>query len=273
MLTMVTIDGPRGTLYLPLTDATAGYVVKEIQGLDPVKATLSSSTLATMDGAIFQNARREPRNITMIIGLESDYVTNDVAGLRDNLYAYLMPKGIITFSLYDRPGGVFARTVAVVENVDNNMFTSDPEINVSLMCYDPDLYAPDTTVLQSTSSIDGDTTMIDYPGTTDTGITLDITVPVVSGEVRIVNTRPDGITMQTRVAGNFVVGDQLTIDTNPGSKRVAIRRSGVDVSGLYLLDKTSSWVALQQGTNQFTVYFNGAPTPYTVRYIVKYGGF
>jgi hypothetical protein len=273
MLTMVTVDGPRGTLYLPLTDASAGYVVKDIQGLDPVKATMTSSTLATMDGAIFQNVRRETRNITMTIGLESDYVTNTVAGLRTNLYAYLMPKGIVTFSVYDRPGGVFARTVAVVESVDNNMFTSDPEINISLICFDPDLYAPDVTVLQSTSDPNGDLTMIDYPGTSDTGITLDITVPVVSGEVRIVNTRPDAVTQIFRVAGNFTVGDQLTIDTNPGSKKVRIKRAGVDMSGLYLLDKTSNWISLQEGVNQFAVFFNGAPTPYTVRYIVKYGGF
>lgn len=273
MLTMVTVDGPRGTLYLPLTDASQGYVVKDIQGLDPVKATLSSSTLATMDGAIFQNARREPRNITMTIGLESDYVSNTVADLRTNLYAYLMTKGIVTFSLYKDPGEPFAKTVAIVEDVNNNMFTTDPEINVSLMCYDPDLYAPSETVLQSTSDPDGDLTQLYYPGTSETGITLDITVPSISGEVRIVNTRPDTVQQMLRVAGNFVVGDQLTIDTNPGTKRVGIKRSGIAISGLYLLDKTSSWISLQEGTNQFQVYYNGAPTPYTVRYIVKYGGF
>lgn len=272
MLNAITIDGPRGTLYLPLSDTSQGYVVKDIQGLDPVKATLTSSVLATMDGAIFQNSRREPRNITMSIGLESDYVTNDVAGLRTNLYAYLMPKGIVTLGIY-RDSDLWARTAAVVENVDNNMFTADPQVDVSLMCYDPDLYAPAETIIQSMTNINGDVQDIQYPGTTDTGIVFDITVPVVSGEVRIVNTRPDGITLQTRVAGNFVAGDKLTIDTNPGNKRVHINRSGIDLSGLYLLDKTSSWIALQEGLNHVLVYFNGVPTQYTMRYIVKYGGF
>jgi hypothetical protein len=50
MLTMVTVQNPSGTLFLPLTDASQGYVVKDIQGLDPVKASLASSTMAQMDG-------------------------------------------------------------------------------------------------------------------------------------------------------------------------------------------------------------------------------
>lgn len=272
MLTQVTVDGPRGTLYLPLADASQGYVVKDIQGLDPVKATLSSSVMAQMDGSMFQNARREPRNITMTVGLESDYVTNTVADLRTNFYAFLMTKGIITFNLF-KEDGLFASTVAVVESVDNNMFTTDPEIAVSLMCFDPDLYAPSETLVQSTTAVAGDEQDIVYPGTTDTGIVFEMTIPAASGEVRLVNTRPDTISQQFRVAGNFSVGDQLTIDTNPGSKRVGIVRGGAAVSGLYLLDKTSNWISLQEGTNQFTTYWNGVPTPYTIRYIVKYGGF
>ncbi len=37
-------------LILPLDDVSSGYVVEEIEGLDPVKATLVSSSFAQADG-------------------------------------------------------------------------------------------------------------------------------------------------------------------------------------------------------------------------------
>src|SRR5450756_1275481 len=92
MLTMVEITNQRnGTLQLPLLDASAGYVVRDVEGLSPVKATLTSSSMAQEDGAQPQNATRTTRNILLKIGLEPDYVTNDVQSLRSDLYDYFMP--------------------------------------------------------------------------------------------------------------------------------------------------------------------------------------
>ena len=139
MLTMVTVQNlAAGTLLLPLMDSSGGYSVKDIQGLDPVKATLVSSKLAQMDGGELQNARREPRNITMKLGLEPDYVTNTVASLRSNLYRYLMPKSLITFALY-ADDILFGSTEAVVESMENNMFSPDPANEIALYNTRPDL--------------------------------------------------------------------------------------------------------------------------------------
>jgi Phage tail protein len=272
MLTMVTVQNPSGTLFLPLTDASQGYVVKEVQGLDPVKASMSSSVMAQMDGALFQNARREPRNITMKIGLECDYVTNTVAGLRKNLYDYLMTKGFVTFSLWVDLA-IFAKTIAIVESVENNMFTTDPEVDISLICFDPDLYAPSETVLDGTTTSISDTVTIDYPGTSETGVHFEMVLPADTSEVRLYNTRPDQVVNLVRVTGNMLANDLLTIDTNPGSKKITLTRNGLEFSILYFLDQTSDWVSLMRGPNLFRAFYDGAPSPYTLTYTVKYGGY
>ena len=85
---------------LPLLDSSGGYSVKDIQGLDPGKASLVSTMLAQMDGGQLHNARRDPRNITMKLGIESDYLTNSVAGLRSGLYDFFMPKQSATLGFY-----------------------------------------------------------------------------------------------------------------------------------------------------------------------------
>jgi Phage tail protein len=273
MLTMVTVDNIRsGMLLLPLMDASNGYVVREIQGLDPVKATLVSSKVAGVDGGQFHNSNREPRNILMKLGLEPDYVSNSVASLRSNLYRFLMPKSQITFALY-ADDALFGSTDAIVETCDNNMFSADPEVDVSLMCYDPDFHAPAPTVIQS-NTVNGVTTQtISYPGTSDTGVIFRFTFPASASEVRLYNTRPDRITNVVDVQGSFLANDVLEINTNPLQKGVTVIRAGLEIPSLFYLDRSSTWISLAPGDNLFRAYYSGTPSPFTLEYTAKYGGF
>jgi hypothetical protein len=273
MLTMVTIDSIQsGVLPLPLMDSSAGYIVKEIGGLDPVKATLVSSSRAQTDGAELHNKKREPRNITMRLGLDPDYVTNDVAILRSNLYRYLMPKSTIVFGIYDNDI-LFGTTEAVVEDFVASMFTPDPEINISLMCYDPDFYAPAEVLINGNTVSDMTTMAVSYPGTTDTGILFSIDFPANIGGVWINNTRPDGDTDTMEIQGTFLAGDTLTVNTNNGKKSVIMTRAGIDTPVLYWLSKESNWILIKNGVNLVRVYAVGPPIPYTLQYTAKYGGF
>ena len=273
MLTMVAVEsGTSGQLQFPLGDSSAGYVVKDIQGLDPVKATLTSSSRAQTDGAELHNRKREPRNILMRIGFQPDYATMDVASLRSNLYRYLMPKMDVVFSLYD-DDILFGTTVGVVESFDAPMFTADPEVNVSLMCYDPDFYAPDSVLVVGSSVSDMTSQSISYNGTSDTGIVFSLNFPADSGAVWINNTRPDGNTDSMEISGTFLANDTLNVNTNRGKKSVVINRAGVDIPILYWLERSSRWIVLQQGINLFRVYTPDPGASYSVEYTEKYGGF
>src|SRR5438105_1504033 len=91
-------------LELPLEDPTNGFVVRNISGLAPVKATLVSTSFANQDGEQYHSSRREARNIVLTLGLEPDYAIQGVQTLRDQLYAYFMPKSETTlvFGLFDK---------------------------------------------------------------------------------------------------------------------------------------------------------------------------
>lgn len=147
MLSQVDITNNRtGTLSLPLSDISSGYLVKEIDGLDPVDASLTSTVMAQVDGAQPQNASRSTRNITMKLGFEPDYVNTTVQLLRKALYGYLMPKDMVQLSFYD-DGVLYAYTTGQVESFQAPFFASDPEVDISIICYDPDFYSADDTSL------------------------------------------------------------------------------------------------------------------------------
>jgi Phage tail protein len=273
MLTMVTAQRIQsGILLLPLADSSAGYIVRDIQGLDPVKATLASSAYAQQDGGQLHNARREARNITMKIGLKPDYVSTSVRSLRSGLYHFFMPKSLITFSLYD-DDVLWGTTEAVVESCENNMFTDDPQVDISIMCYDPDFYAPEVTHIDSATVSDTTTQEIDYEGTSDTGIEFALTFPADSGEIRLYNTRPDNVLNLVILQGSFLANDVLKVNSNQGRKSIVVSRGGMNIPSLYYLDRRSSWVSLEHGVNLFRAYYSGSAIPFTLDYTARYGGF
>jgi hypothetical protein len=273
MLTLVTAQNSQsGTLQLPLQDSSDGYSVKDIQGLGPVKATLTSSQLAQMDGGQLHNARREPRNILMKIGLEPDYVSTTVPSLRAALYEFFMPKSRVTlgFSFDDVLTGV---TDCVVESADTNMFTADPGFDISLISYDPDFLAPDPVVVNGNTTSGTGTTTIPYPGTSDAGIIFSVTLTAASTAIKLYNTRPDLKTQIIDILGTFLAGDQIVINTCPKSKGITIIRSGLNISALFYLQLGSEWISLMNGDNKFRAYYTGTSLPYTVQYTARYGGF
>lgn len=272
MLTQVSASNDAfGDLLLPLFDASNGYSVKGVEGIGPVKATLTSTTLAQLDGGRLNNARREQRNITMKLGLETDWATNSVAGLRRQLYKWFSPKASLIFGLYE-DGEPFATTEAVVESCEPNMFTADPEMDISLICEDPDFYG-DTTAIAGMTVNDESTQEIIYDGSSDTGVVFSMTFVENATSVILFNTRPDKNIQVLNLEGAFSTGDILLINSVPGQKVAKVTSSGLPRSVLSYLHTRSDWISLQSGSNLLRVYYNGTHTPFTLEYTNKYGGF
>jgi hypothetical protein len=274
MLTMVTAQNDRlDTLLLPLMDSSGGYVVKDIQGLGPVKATLTSSPFAQSDGAQFQAARREPRNITMKLGIEPDYVSNNVASLRSRLYDFFMPKTPVTIGLYI-DDAIFATTDAIVESCEPDIFTADPQVDISMICYDPDFYDLDETLVSGSTTNGTTTQVIPYDGTQDVGVIFSITPVNNIAELTLYNTRPDGTVQIFDVySEEFLAGNTITITSVPGKKSVMQTTAGLTYSVLRSMSPISTWITLGRGDNLFRAYQTGAtPHPWTLKYTAKYGG-
>lgn len=272
MLNKVEVRTAQGTLLtLSLADPSNGYLVKDIGGLDPVKATMVSSSFAGLEGEQFQSSRREKRNITMKLGYLPDYSVNSVRNLRNNLYSFFMPQSNVNLRFYV-DGLTPFDIVGKVEVCDSPLFAKDPEANISILCFDSDFYNETPVSLSGNTVSTTTTTPIDYVGSLETGMTFTLNVNRSLSSFTLNNTTPDNQLQQLSVAIPLVSGDILKISTTPGAKSVMLTRGSATTSVLYAVSPQSQWLEFKQGVNQFRVYASGAAIPYTLSYVNKYGG-
>ncbi len=272
MLTKVEVRTNQGALLvLPLQDISAGYLIKDIQGLDPVRANLVSSSFARLDGEQYQSSRREKRNIVIKLGLEPDYVTKNVRELRSSLYGFFMPKSQVSLRFFT-DGAPTVDIVGRVETFDSALFTKDPEVTISLLCFNPDFYTPTPVVINGSTTPGTGMTTIDYVGSVDTGIAFQLNVDRTLSEFSIVHQPSGGLVRTLGFVAPLSAGDVLRISTVSGAKGATLTRSGVQSSILYGISPYADWTTLTPGSNLIRVTAEGAAIPYTIEYTNKYGG-
>jgi hypothetical protein len=276
MLTKVEVRTKQGDLLsLPLED-DSGFLVQDIDGLDPVKAVLVSSSFAQLDGEQYHSSRREARNIKLQLGLDPDPATETVRSLRKKLYNFFMPKSEVSFRFYiqeDNDEILEVNIGAIVETCETAMFTNEPAVDISVMCFDPDFVELAPEVISGTTT-SGETPMtIEYAGTVETGVELTLNVNRSLAGFTVYHVPPnDGIRTLDFANVPLVAGDVLKITTSTGAKGATLTRAGVTTSVLYGISPQSSWIELMPGTNTIRVYATGADIPLTLQYINKYGG-
>lgn len=281
LLKKLSVTNRKGVLLdLPLEDVSAGFVIQEISGLGPVKATLVSSSFANMDGEQYHSSRREARNITIKLGLDPDYGLSSAYELRDRLYDFFMPKtqAKLNFNLFDR----FSESIltqykdleidARIESFEPAMFTKDPAVDLSLMCFDPDFVDPVATIFEGSTVSDLTETTLTYDGTVETGVLFTILPDRDLPEFTIYHRPPDETLRTVYFTTPLLAGDKLEISSILGSKYATLTRAGVESSVLWGLTPQSNWLELFTGDNVFRVYADGLPIPYTIEYTRKYGG-
>jgi len=272
MLTHFEVRTPQGNLLtLYLEDDTSEFVVERIDGLDPVKATLVSSSFAAMDGSQYQSSRRENRNILLRLALEPDYSTTSVRDLRKLLSSFFMPKeqvGLRFYTTDDPPVDIWGR----VEDFNSPLFVSEPKVDISILCFDPDFVETTPIELSGNTVSDSTETLIEYKGTIETGFVFELNLDRSLSEFTIYHRLPDDTIRTMEINASLEIGDVLRISTVVGSKGVTLTRGGVESSLLYALSPQSSWLELFPGNNYFRVYATGDEIPYELTYSVRHGG-
>lgn len=272
MLTSVEVRTSQGSsLMLNLEDDNSGVTVEKIEGLDPVKATLVSSSFANLDGQQFHSARREARNITMRLGLEPVFISDTVQDLRRRLYGFFMPKSTI-FMQFTTGEGETREIYGVVESFETPLFTKDPGVDVSIMCFDPDFIDSTLATFSGSTTSANVEVPIDYEGTVETGIVLKLHVDRTLGQFTVYHRPPDGTLRSLDFVASLSAGDEVEISTVVGNKYAHLTRAGVQSSLLYAVLPQSNWIELQPGDNLFHVYATGVSIPYDVQYYPRYGG-
>lgn len=262
-----------GVLTLPIYDAT-NYQIKDIQGLDPVKANIVTSNFAHIDGTQFQSSRREMRNIVMKLAIDSFGVTKSVQELRKDLYAFLMPKTNITVK-FIRDNLDVLSIDGQVESFESSLFVKEPEATISLLCFDPDFKNDTPTTFSSTSVNTAVDSEIIYNGEVDSGFIFEMTPTVDIDTFTIQNTQTDGTVRKLiflSESSPILAGEKIIISTIPGDKYVRVSKNGTVSSILWGLDPSSDWVSLYTGLNKFRVITEVAGQPYSIEYFTRFGG-
>jgi len=272
MLTKFDVTNSRGNvLTIPMIDDDAQYVVNDIDGLDPVEATLTASSYAGIDGDVFQSAKRAPRNIKIKLDLDPDFVSDTYTSLRQNLYRFFMPKSQIKFRFY-LDTGLYVDIQGTVESMPTPLFDNNPRVDISIMCYQPDFTDPRIIDLSGNTVSDTTNTVIDYPGSIETGTVVTLNVNRTLPDFTIYNTDEGGNSYQLDFTGSLIAGDVLVVSSLTGAKGITLTRAGVSSSYLYGRSSQSSWIQLFEGNNDFRIYASGDPIPYVLEYVVRYGG-
>lgn len=272
MLYKVETRTPAGDLLtLQLDDITDGFIVEEIGGLDPVKATIVDSNFAQQDGTQFQAASRESRNITVKMAVDP-VGDGEVEELRARLYRYFMPKSQVSMRFYSTNGMVVDAS-GRVESFEFPLFVQEPEANLSIICFDPDFIDPVPVVNTGWITTASSPSNLVYDGTVNTGMDITINVAAITSEITIYQTTPAGEIRQLDFAGSLVPGDTLKISTVAGRKGATLTRAGVDSSVLYGVSPQSTWLQLEPGINPIQVYATSTPgSVATITYSNRYGG-
>lgn len=272
MLSKIEITNSRGNvLSLPMEEDDGYYQVAGIDGLDPVKATLVSTSYAGTDGELFQSAKLPARNIKINLDLDPDFDPKTWTDLRRDLYPFFMPKSQITLRFY-LTSGLYLDIVGIIESMSSALFEEDPTVEISIMCYQPDFVDARIITIEA-QTVDSTTNIeIDYPGTVQTGTILTLHVNRDVEEFTIYNMDEGGKLYQLDFTGSLISGDTLVISSLRGNKGITLTRSSVSSSFLYGRSPQSSWIEFTEGLNQFRVYTLGDPIPYDLQYVVRYGG-
>lgn len=268
-------------LTLNLEDPSNGLIVKSINGLGPTKATLVSSSFANMDGEQFYSSRRDKRNIVIQLGLDPDYGSYSAFDLRNQLYKFFMPKTEVDleFTMFDRFQTDFLKQTWLphimgrIESLEPAIFTSEPAVDISIVCFDPDFCDQSSMIFEGDTTDSLTETTLTYNGTVETGVLFKLFANRSIDDLTIFHRTPDNVLRTFYVDHTIEDTDELHVNSLYGDKYVNLLVGGsVTESILYAVAAQSSWVELFKGDNNFRVYTDGAPIPYTIEYIEKYGG-
>jgi len=252
--------------------------IRNIDGLGPVKADIARTPFASGRGTLYQGSSTPDRNIVFTLGFNPDWEgLQTIASLRQLLYRYLMPENWckLRFTSQELPD---VDIEGYVESCEPNMFSQDPEFQVSIICPEPDFIEADATIYYGV--VDDGTLELEfeYGGTIDTGYELrvDQTVdnPAYTGPLTITHTAFNKEQM-------FKV-DPVTIDglryfkmsSVVNAKRVsAVGLADGELTNLLsVMTGDSIWPLIRPGENLFKLAATENGQAWTLAYFNRYGG-
>lgn len=279
MINSVTITNKNGeilTINLKDVEPESGLFISEIKGLGPVKASINMTDLATMDGAKYNSARAEKRNIVLSV----IYLCDDAETARLLTYKYFPLKQPIKFQI--ETTNRFAEVTGYIESNEPDIFEEQANAQISIVCdnaYFKDAspggiqilpfsdivslfefeFADDSSPSIEFSAIEiKRENVLTYLGETETGVIISMyamgpfTNPVVYNNKTLEFFKIDTTKVASIVGSAIQVGDEIRISTVMNDKYIKFIREGRTYNILNALDKDSDWFTLEPGDNIFS---------------------
>lgn len=265
----------------PIVDQNASLdmiQIKDITGLGPVKATVNTTQYGSIDGEAFNGSFTPQRNIVLTIGLNPDWANETYESLRQTLYSYFMPETQVRLR-FTSTHMAQVEISGYVESCEPDMFSQDPEYQISIICPQPYFVAVNATVVQDvTQALNGTNDyIVNYEGSVDVGFTVDVTLPsggtAFSGEVRVLNKTPS--TKLIIVSGVAVSTTQYFEMSSVQGNKYARQYPIPAAPFTNILSKVtpgSNWLSLRKGANRIQVLSATSGLIWTLQYYARYGG-
>ena len=257
------------------------FQIKDISGIGPVKANINTTPFASSKGEYFSGSSSTKRNIVLTVGCNPNWEDLSMSNLRtDVLYQYFMPEQeiFLRFISTHMPNVIIH---GYVESCEVNPFSKDPELQVSVICPQPDFVASLATLVTGATS-DGtfaNLTEIEYEGNVPTGFDLSITSSVALAAYtgpflvkNILNILGTQETLEIQPSTLVDSTHTLEIGTVDGNKYVRKLVSGSYTSILSMLTAASVWPKLRNGDNRFGVQTSVSGLTWQMYYFARYGG-
>lgn len=244
-------------------DQQSPFTVTEIQGLNPAPALVNTNEVALLDGARYNSAKLQMRQINVAFAIEIDPARN-----RLEVYKVLQPKH--TVKLYYI--GTFRQVwiEGYVTSVDITFWEMKQIVTCSILCPDPYLRDIQTSVnegntiqdmfqfpFESTATpqlVFGDITsdtdiIISNDGDVTTGMIITIIADGSAGAPTIYNVDTEE---SFHVGWNMSIGQVMIIDTRKGHKSATlVNRDSEVINMINYLGENSTWLQVPVGGATF----------------------
>lgn len=253
--------------------------IRDIDGLGPVKANINTRALGTQDGEFYTGSSVGKRNIVIKVGFNPDWITHTPSSLRQRLYDYFMPKQEVQLRFF-RDDGPTCEIFGFVEDCVPNIFSKDPEMQISVICPAPDFVGSAASVVTGKASNAPVEVAFTALSNVSLPIVLEVTAPVGSpaydGPVALRLGSAVATDLRVfQVNATVAVGINYLLNSARGQKAAEnlIVATGERVNLIPTMTAPSVWPVLKPGTNKVKVEI-GSPVErdWKLTYFERFGG-
>lgn len=238
------------------------FTISEIEGLNPPEATINTSEIALMDGAMYNSAKVNMRTLNIAFAIEVDPAKN-----RIEVFKVLKSKQYIKIMYKSQYRDVYAE--GYIASIAITYFDMVQIVTCSIICPSPYFKAAQSIVTELHNIISAfhfpfastaDPQLVFSYFNTDIGITIDNDGDVDCGMI-IELYANDAVTnpkIFNYITRDFIglniemqAGDLITLNTSAGQKTATLLRDGVETNIFNSVIKNSTWLQLAANGSTF----------------------